>query len=196
MANAMEKIVRVLEKVGEVEAVHLNGPKLAEAFKMRKKADIKVIGTGTRAVILETDEGDVFKVVTKQDEGFLHYAKYLSNKSSVFYPELKLAAETEHFVVFKTEKLATLESVVGDEVAHNFAFWASAYTRDRNVVGKSSRKDKAASAPDMELAYYGRLRGLLAKLVKDNDGKYSLDMSADNFMVRNGNQLVVTDPLF
>ena len=189
--SALEKIVRILEKT---EAT--NGNALAAAFKARKKADIKVLGFGDFSAVVATDEGDTLKIAHISDTGYAQFVSFLKGKSSVLLPKVEQIATQGDWVIYKLERLQELDAVVGEDHAADLGNWAIQYSNARLGVGRAN-KHMEYKQPDIgQIVNFGNFRGLLNKIIAYNtqEGKGALDLHAANFMVRDGNQLVITDP--
>jgi hypothetical protein len=195
MATAIEKITNVLNKLGE-KALAAD---VANALKARKKADIKVAGVSYYTVVVDTDEGDTFRITPKSDTGFAHFVSFLKRKSSVLLPKIELAFETDNFQVFKVERLLPLNNFTDDGDA--FGNWISIYAEKRKT-GRATRglAEEAAPLSVVPYVHVGNLRGMINKLVQStkNVPHLEMDLCPENFMVRANadgtNQIVINDP--
>lgn len=194
--TALVKIQTLLTKLGNV--TDMTGKTVADALRARKKADIKVIGTGNFSVVVATDEGDTLRIVPKSDVGFAQFVTFLKRKSSVLLPKMELVLDTEYFQVFKTERLTPLNDAISSELANKFGDWISNYAEQRKS-GRAVRGAVEATAPAelTSMVHVGNLRGMINKIVQFRTVG-QMDLCPENFMIRQAAdgavQLVVNDP--
>lgn len=194
----MDKNANIEKIVEFVDAANAgSGDELAAKIKRGgRRNGLKVISSDEMQVIIQTDDDTMLRIVHQGDPGFSAFSQFMGRKRSVLLPKLEKIGESSGWSIFQVEQLQTLDEVVGEKVATEFATWVNRYIGARGTGDKALRS-KDFKAPDLgQLVNYGNLRGLLNKLINHANEAKGVRFNTENaFMVRGDDQLVIADPM-
>ena len=197
MQTAIEKLSKTLS------STKIGGGYAAESGL--RKQGIEVLGSGYFGCAAQID-GQVFKIYSVKDRGYDAFMAFCKRKHSVLLPKVKPVGQFGDWKVVQIEKLQSLEYFVGNSASYQLGEWCKAYCK-RRVEAKYPEKHKLGGYSDggrynkrpyVGMVNYDNLIGLLNKMIDYaatlEGHPMRFDLHGSNFMVRDGNQLVITDP--